>query len=84
MAWPLHGYATMDTMQHGEFIARIEYDEDAGSFHGQVVNLPEVVDFWGDSVQELREEFRKSVETHATVCRDRGIEPSRPSSGPST
>lgn len=70
------------TMQHGPYVATLEYDEDEHSFHGRVVNLArDGFDFWGRDVDELRAEFAASADVYESFCRERGKEPEKPFSG---
>lgn len=68
-------------MEHQGYSARIEYDEDLGAFHGQVLNINDVITFHGTSVDELRREFQASVDDYLAWCEERGEEPDRPFSG---
>ncbi len=68
-------------MRHGEYIARIEYDPEIEMFMGVVVNTSDVITFYGDSVEVLKNEFAASLEAHQEFCRSKGIVPSRPFSG---
>ena len=69
------------TMKHKDYIATIEYDDDANLFHGEVANLRDVVTFQGRSVAELKKAFRESIEDYLELCAKRGEEPERPVSG---
>ena len=69
------------SMRHGEYIARIEYDPEIEMFMGVVVNTSDVITFYGDSVEALKNEFAASLEAHAAFCRSKGIVPSRHISG---
>lgn len=69
------------TMTHGEYIARVEYDEDADLFHGEVANLRDVITFQGRSVAELKRAFRDSIEDYLEFCAKKGREPEKPMSG---
>ncbi len=40
----------MNTIKHGKYIALIEFDQDAGIFHSEVINLKDVATFQGTSV----------------------------------
>ena len=71
----------MNTMRHGEYLAKIEFDEDMGMFHGRVVNTGQVITFYGASVEELQREFVASVEAHLDFCRRKGIAPGKAFSG---
>lgn len=71
----------MTTMRHGEYIAKVDYEEDSGLFHGRVANIRDVVNFYGSSADELLREFRSSIDAYLEVCEEEGIEPSKPFSG---
>jgi predicted HicB family RNase H-like nuclease len=71
----------MNTMRYGKYLAAIEFDEDAGLFHGEIVNLNDVVTFQGRSVDELREAFKESVEDYLEACAEFGKEPEKPFKG---
>jgi predicted HicB family RNase H-like nuclease len=68
-------------MEYKGYTAKIEFDNDAGLFHGRVINLRDVITFQGRSVDELREEFRNSVEDYLEFCEKRGEQPEKPFSG---
>ncbi len=68
-------------IQYKGFIGRIEYDDEVGIFHGEVINLRDVITFRGESVQQLRQALQDSVEDYLEFCRERGEEPERPFSG---
>jgi predicted HicB family RNase H-like nuclease len=68
-------------IQYKGFVGRIEYDDEAGIFHGEVINLRDVITFRGESVQQLRQALQDSVEDYLEFCAERGEEPERPFSG---
>ena len=55
-----------------------EYDE---IFHGEVMNLRDVITFHGSSVKELKKAFADSVEDYLAFCKERGEEPRSPIRG---
>ncbi len=71
----------MNTMTYKGYDAIVEYDEDAGLFHGEIINLRDVITFQGASVSELKTALAASVEDYLAFCRARGEEPERPYSG---
>ena len=68
-------------MEYKGYIARVEYDDEAQLFHGQVMNLRDVITFQGRSVTELRKALRGSVDDYVAFCAARGEEPEKPLSG---
>ena len=71
----------MNTMTSNGYEALVEYDEDAELFHGEVMNLRDVITFQGKSVDELKQAFSDSIVDYLAFCRARGEEPEKPYSG---
>jgi predicted HicB family RNase H-like nuclease len=71
----------MNTMTYETYQAVVTYDEDAEIFHGEVMNLRDVITFQGKSVDELKSAFAASVEDYLAFCRARNEEPEKPFSG---
>jgi predicted HicB family RNase H-like nuclease len=68
-------------MEYKGYLARVEFDDQAGVFHGEVINLRDVITFQGSSVTELHQAFRDSVEDYLEFCAERNEEPEKPFSG---
>ncbi|MEI7606645.1 MAG: type II toxin-antitoxin system HicB family antitoxin [Rhodospirillaceae bacterium] len=71
----------MSTMHHEGYVATIELDEEAGLFHGEVINTRDVLTFQGQTLDELRTAFADTIADYIEWCRERGKEPERPYSG---
>jgi predicted HicB family RNase H-like nuclease len=68
-------------MEYKNYIATVEFDDDALIFHGEVINTSDVITFQGATAEELRQAFIDSVEDYLAFCAARGEEPERPFSG---
>jgi predicted HicB family RNase H-like nuclease len=68
-------------MQYKGYLSRVEFDDEANVFHGEVINIRDVVTFQGTSVDELHRAFEESVEDYLVFCAERGEEPNQPFSG---
>lgn len=68
-------------MEYKGYFARVEFDDEANIFHGEVINLRDVITFEGESVDELRNAFIDSVEDYLEFCAERGENPEKPYSG---
>lgn len=68
-------------MEYKGYIGKVEFDDDADIFHGEVINLRDVITFQGDSVEEIRQAFRESVDDYLAFCAERNEEPEKPFSG---
>ena len=68
-------------MEYKGYFAKVEFDDEANIFHGEVINLRDVITFEGETVNELREAFHESVEDYLAFCAERGENPEKPFSG---
>ena len=68
-------------MKYKGYHAEVTYDHEAAVFHGEVVGTRDVIFFEGNSVEQLNEEFRFSIDDYLAVCAERGREPDKPYSG---
>ena len=68
-------------MQYKGYLARIVFDEESNIFHGEVINIRDIVTFQGKSVDELKKAFEESIEDYLNFCAERKEEPDKPFSG---
>jgi predicted HicB family RNase H-like nuclease len=68
-------------MQYKGYVGKVEYDDEAGIFCGEVLDTRDVITFQGQSVDELRTAFRGSIDDYLACCEERGEEPNKPFSG---
>jgi predicted HicB family RNase H-like nuclease len=68
-------------MEYQGYVGRVEFDDEASIFHGEVVNTRDVITFQGATVEQLRIAFHDPVEDYLAFCKKRGEEPEKPYSG---
>lgn len=68
-------------MNYKGYSAYVEFDDEAGIFHGEVLDTKDVITFQGTSVTELKKAFKDSVDDYLAFCKDRNEEPDKPFSG---
>jgi predicted HicB family RNase H-like nuclease len=68
-------------MEYKGYYAQVVFDEDANVFHGEVINLRDVITFEGETVDALRQAFQDSVDDYLEFCAERGENPEKPYSG---
>jgi predicted HicB family RNase H-like nuclease len=68
-------------MKYKGYEAIVEFDDEAEIFHGEVINLRDVITFQSDNAKELRQAFQESVDDYLEFCKERGEEPEKPFSG---
>jgi predicted HicB family RNase H-like nuclease len=71
-------------LNYNGYFAEFGYDDSADAFHGRVIGLNDVIDFYGKTVDELKAEFRNSVDEYVDWCREEGVEPEKAWAGKMT
>ena len=51
------------------YAGQVEFDVEAGIFHGEVVDIRDVITFQGRSVEELTRAFRDSIDDYLEYCK---------------
>jgi predicted HicB family RNase H-like nuclease len=68
-------------MKYKGYTGKVEYDDEAEIFYGEVIGLRDVVTFAGTSVKELQKSFRESVDEYLAFCVRMNKAPDIPVSG---
>jgi predicted HicB family RNase H-like nuclease len=68
-------------MEYKGYVGKVEFDDEAGIFHGEVLDTRDVITFQGRSVDELKTAFQESIDDYLAFCKQRGEEPDKPFSG---
>jgi len=61
-------------MEYKGYLGKVEFDEDAAVYHGEVVNVRDVITFQAESLAELTKAFHDSVDEYLAFCTERGEE----------
>jgi len=67
-------------LQYKGYAGHVEFDDETGIFHGEVLDLRDVITFQGKSVEEIERAFRESIDDYE-FCEERHEEPDKPFSG---
>ena len=68
-------------LEYKSYTGRVEFDDEARIFHGEVLDTRDVITFQGRTVEEIEEAFRDSIDDYLDFCKERGEEPDKPFSG---
>jgi predicted HicB family RNase H-like nuclease len=69
-------------LKYKGYIGVVQFDDEAMIFHGDVIGLRrDVITFRGTTVDEIKEEFKRSIDGYLDWCRKLGEEPEKPFSG---
>jgi len=70
----------MEIMEYKGYQAKVEIAGEAKLFHGEVINLRDVITFEADCKDDLLQAFHDSVDDYINFCTERGENPEKPSS----
>ena len=59
-------------MKYKEYLAHVGFDEEGNIFHGEVINIRDVITFQGKSTDELKQAFKDSIKDYLEFCAERG------------
>jgi predicted HicB family RNase H-like nuclease len=68
-------------MEYKGYVGKIEFDDEADIFYGEVIDIRDVVTFQGKSVRELKKAFHESIDDYLEFCKKRGEDPDKPFTG---
>jgi len=68
-------------MKYKGFIGSVVYSEKDDVFYGKVEGIDGLVNFEGESVQELKLSFHDAVDDYLAYCQAEGVEPHKSYSG---
>lgn len=68
-------------VEYKGYYSKVEFDEEAYIFHGEVINIRDVITFEGTTVDELKQAFQDSVDDYLKFCAERGEDPVKQYSG---
>ena len=68
-------------MEYKGYAAKVEFDDEAEIFHGEVLGIKDVVTFQGKTAKELKKTFKDSVDDYLSFCKERGEAPDKPFTG---
>lgn len=71
----------MNSMIHGGYSARIDYDDEDSIFFGRIAGIKDGVTFHADNVADLKAAFREAVDDYVETCARIGKSPQKPYSG---
>lgn len=65
----------MEMMEYKGFQAKIKIDDETKLFHGEVINLHDVITFEPDCMDDRPQAFHDSVDDYMDFCEERGEDP---------
>ena len=60
-------------LKYKGYNGKVEFDEEARIFHGEVIDTQDVITFQGNSVDEIEQSFKDSIDDYLDFCAERGM-----------
>lgn len=60
-----------------KYFGKITHDDKAQIFHGEVIDLKDVITFQGKNVNELKKAFHDSINDYLAWCAEKGERPEK-------
>lgn len=70
-----------NVLSYKNYNGTVEYSDDDGCLFGKVIGIKSLISYEGNSVQELKQDFKDSIDSYLADCRERGLEPEQPYKG---
>jgi predicted HicB family RNase H-like nuclease len=64
-----------DTLSYKDHRAETRFDASADEFHGRVIGIDDVIDFYGKTPANLKREFQNSIDDYLDWCQTEAEEP---------
>jgi predicted HicB family RNase H-like nuclease len=72
----------MDRLKYKEYYGSVEYSEEDNCLFGKVLGMNKAsITYEGNTLDELREDFKAGIDSYLEACKEMGIKPNKPFSG---
>lgn len=79
--WDIMFLQMSNAMVYKDYNGTIEYSEEDKCFFGKVIGIRSLISYEGDTVEKLKRDFEKAVDTYLEDCKKEGVEPEQPING---
>lgn len=70
-----------NTFEYKGYIGTIEWSEEDNIFCGELVGIKGMFMYEGKDINELRKDFKKTVDDYLSYCKEKNIKPQTPYKG---
>jgi len=64
-------------LSHKGYFGSVEFSDEDGVLHGNIIGINDHITYEGDSVNSLRQDFASAVDEYLCVCEALGKEPEK-------
>jgi len=68
-------------LRYKNYFGEVAFDSEAKIFYGEVIGIKDVITFQGETVKELEQAFKDSVDDYLLWCKEREEAPEKTYSG---
>lgn len=62
-------------LSYKNYNGSVEYSEEDECLFGKVIGLKSLISYEGNSVQELKHDFKNAIDEYLLDCKERNVEP---------
>mgnify|MGYP006305305715 CR=1 FL=1 len=70
-----------NVLEYKGYYGSVEFDSRDEQLHGRLIGISDIISYEGQSVEELKKDFRAAVDDYLDTCREMDREPEKPFSG---
>ena len=71
----------MNTIKYKGYIGSVEISEEDNCLYGKDLFIRTLISYEGQTLQELKADFKDAVDDYLKLCKDKGWEPEKPFKG---
>ena len=72
---------TNNFIEHKGYLGTVEYSAEDNILFGQIVGIRGLISYEGNSIEQLKADFKETVDDYLLDCKESGIEPQQPYNG---
>jgi len=65
-------------LKYKGYAGHVKFDDESRIFHGEVLDLKDVITFQGKTVEEIEKAFRDSLDNYVAFCKERNEKADKP------
>ncbi len=70
-----------NTMKYKGYTGSVEISEEDNCLFGRVLFIRSLLSYEGQTLEEIKKDFKDAVDDYLQLCQERGIEPEKPFKG---
>lgn len=70
-----------NVLKYKNYITKIKYDSSENTLYGKLEGIIDLVDFYAESLDAIKNEFHSAVDDYLEFCKNIGKEPQKPFKG---